>query len=401
MTEVRSRATPGGARPGVPSRAAGPPGTGGPELALPGTAVAIAADELRELLERGAGVTVLDVRPARERAEWFVPGSIHHDVYARLKSGDPSALDAVSPPAGVPIVTVCASGATSLVAARLLARRGFDARSLAGGMNAWSLAWNTAEITGPDASLVQVRRTGKGCLSYLVGSGSEALVVDASLDPDVYLRLAREHGWTIRHVLDTHIHADHLSRSRALAERAGAAHWLPEQQRTRFAHRALADGDELALGRTRLRALHTPGHTLESTCFLVGERWLLTGDTLFVSAVGRPDLEASAEESRVRAKQLHGSLERLFALDPGLLVLAGHANEPVPFDRTVVAAALGDVRRALRLPRDAEAFAAGLLRRLPPAPPNHRVIVAANEAGEPPAAEPAGLEAGANRCAIS
>ena len=217
----------------------------------------------------------------------------------------------------------------------------------------------------------------------------------------MYLQLARERGWTIRHVLDTHVHADHLSRSRALAERSGSAYWLPEQQRTRFTHRALGDGDEIAFGRTRLRALRTPGHTFESTCFVVDGRWLLTGDTLFPSAVGRPDLEATADAARARAQLLHASLERLLALDPGLLVLAGHASEPIPFDRTAVAATLGEVRRVLRLPPDAEAFAADLLRRLPPTPPNHGVIVAANEAGEAPASDPAELEAGANRCAIS
>lgn len=361
----------------------------------------IAAEALREMLERGEPVVVLDVRPARERAEWHIPGSVHHDVAERLRAADPEALAGVSLPAGRPVVTVCAAGPTSVTAARLLERRGFEARSLSGGMRAWSLAWNTAEQVAPDATLVQLRRTGKGCLSYLVGSGADAVVVDPSLDPDLYLRLARERGWTIRHVLDTHIHADHLSRSRALAERAGAALWLPEQRRARFAHRALADGAGIEFGRTRLHALRTPGHTLESSSFLVADRWLLTGDTLFPSAVGRPDLEASAAEAKERARLLHASLRRLFALDPGLLVLAGHTSAPIPFDRAVVGATLGEVRRVLDLPEDAERFADALLRRLPATPPNHAVIVEANEAGQPLVADPTPLEAGANRCAIS
>src|SRR3954447_3824449 len=107
-----------------------------------------------------------------------------------------------------PVVTVCGAGKVSLIAAEHLRARGFDARSLAGGMKAWSLAWNTAEVSLPDsaATVVQVRRTGKGCLSYLIGSDGEAAVVDASLAPDVYQNLAVEHGWEIRHVLDTHVH---------------------------------------------------------------------------------------------------------------------------------------------------------------------------------------------------
>jgi len=225
--------------------------------------------------------------------------------------------------------------------------------------------------------------------------------VDASLDAEVYLALARERGWTIRHVLDTHIHADHLSRSRDLARRAGAGHLLPETRRARFPHRALADEEVVAFGRASLLAMRTPGHTPESTCYLVDRRWLLTGDTLFPSAVGRPDLEADAEEARARALRLHGSLHRLLSLEAALLVLPGHADRPVPFDRALVAATLGDVRTAIHLPDDPGVFVAHVLGRLPPTPPNHGVIVAANEAGELPAIDAAELEAGANRCAVS
>ena len=119
-------------------------------------------DDLRRLLEKGAPVVVLDVRPTEERAEWSIPGSRHLDAYHRLKAGDESALDAFSLAPGDPVVTVCAQGRTSQIAARLLRRRGLDAYSLAGGMKAWSLAWNSAEISDAIATLVQLRRTGKG-----------------------------------------------------------------------------------------------------------------------------------------------------------------------------------------------------------------------------------------------
>ena len=128
------------------------------------------------------------------------------------------------------------------MAAEQLRQRGIDAFPLAGGMKSWSLAWNTAELVLGNTTVVQVRRTGKGCLSYLIGSGSEAVVIDASLEPAVYLRLADQHGWSIRYVLDTHVHADHLSRSRALAEAAGAKLLLPAQKRVRFAFTPIEDG---------------------------------------------------------------------------------------------------------------------------------------------------------------
>jgi glyoxylase-like metal-dependent hydrolase (beta-lactamase superfamily II) len=268
-------------------------------------------------------------------------------------------------------------------------------------MKAWSLAWNTAEVKSGNVSLLQVRRTGKGCLSYVLASGTDALVVDASLEPRIYVELAAAHGWEIRHVLDTHIHADHLSRSRGLAEMTGAALWFPEQKRVRFPHRILRDGDELEWGRAKLRALHTPGHTLESTSYLVDDRWLLTGDTLFPTSVGRPDLEASADEAGRRAVLLHGSLRRLFGLDPGLLVLACHTGVPVSFDERVIGELLGTVRDTIQLPSGADAFAERVLRRIPSTPPNHHTIVSHNEAGQLPDGDPTDLEAGANRCAIS
>src|SRR5437764_12039829 len=187
------------------------------------TAPTISTEGLRELLERGAPVTVLDVRPAAERAEWSVAGSVHADVYNALRSGCPTALADFHPANGDRAVTVCAAGKTSMLAAERLRARGLDAVSLEGGMRAWSLAWNTAELPcpGSTARIVQLRRTGKGCLSYLIGSHGDAAVMAASLDPQVYQRVADTNGWHIRPVLETHVHADPLSRARALAAATG------------------------------------------------------------------------------------------------------------------------------------------------------------------------------------
>ncbi len=361
----------------------------------------ISVERLRATLEQGADVTVLDVRPTDERAEWSIPGSLHIDAYHALRSGDASALDGIDLPRDVPVVTVCARGRTSQIAARLLRDRGVEAYSLEGGMKAWSVAWNVAELLCRDATLLQLRRTGKGCLSYMLASQREAVVVDASLSPEVYLGIAEARGWTIRHVVDTHIHADHLARSRVLAGQAGAKQWLPEQDRAHYPFSVLRGGDELRFGSTSLRALHTPGHTMESTTFLVAGRWLLTGDTLFPNAVGRPDLEASVDEATQRALLLYGSLRQLLDMDPELLVLAGHTSSPIAFDQVPICSTLQAAREAVQLPADAATFADRILRKLPPTPPNHSRIVASNEAGELPVGDLTDLEAGANRCAIS
>jgi glyoxylase-like metal-dependent hydrolase (beta-lactamase superfamily II)/rhodanese-related sulfurtransferase len=364
----------------------------------------IAVDTLRAWLEEQQPVTILDVRPRQDSAEWFIPGSIQVDAYDALKAHDPAALSGVELPVGQPVVTVCGVGRTSQIAAEQLLARGVRALSLEGGMQAWSLAWNTAEIPLDDRSarVIQVRRTGKGCLSYLIGAGEEAFVIDASLDPDLYLDLARSHGWQITSVFDTHVHADHLSRSRQLAERSGAMMYLPDQRRVSFPFTAMRDGDTLATEHLMLTALHTPGHTLESTCYLLNNALLFTGDTLFPTSIGRPDLHTDEQEARARSSLLYHSLHKLLALPSETLVLPGHASQPVPFDGTPVGARLAEIDEQVGLLRATQSvFVETLLQRLPPTPPNYERITRLNEAGLFPDHDVTELEAGANRCAIS
>jgi glyoxylase-like metal-dependent hydrolase (beta-lactamase superfamily II) len=226
-------------------------------------------------------------------------------------------------------------------------------------------------------------------------------VIDPALDPQVYIGLARRYGWAITRILKTHIHADHVMRSRRLAELTGATLSLPATDRVAFPYAALHDGDLLDVGDATFRVLHTPGHSPESVCYFLDGQALFTGDTLFLNGVGRPDLEATPEEARTRAHWLYRSLQRVLALPPGTVVLPGHANEPIAFDRTPLRATLAEVgERIHRFLGDETAFISEILSRIPPTPPNHHQIVALNEAGVLPEGDPADLEAGANRCAV-
>jgi glyoxylase-like metal-dependent hydrolase (beta-lactamase superfamily II) len=271
-------------------------------------------------------------------------------------------------------------------------------------MKAWSLAWNTADVPLADTSvrIIQIRRTGKGCLSYLVGSDCDAAVIDPSLPPAVYLHLARRHGWRVRYVLESHIHADHLSRARQLAKQSGAALLLPDQQRVHFPFSAVVDGDTITVGTATIIARRTPGHTEESTSYVLNEAAVFTGDTLFTKGVGRPDLHADAEGAQRRARALFGSLMRLTALGPEAVVLPAHASEPIAFDEQAVRARMKDVATALsEWLASEQTFVERVTSRLPATPPNFARIVELNEAGELPEGDPTDLEAGANRCAVS
>lgn len=133
--------------------------------------------------------------------------------------------------------------------------------------------------------------------SYLIGSDGVAAVVDPQRDVDQYLDCAKQHGLRIAHVIETHLHADFVSGHRELAYRTGAQIYLGRGSGATFPHRSLQDGDEISVGQCRLRIQQTPGHTIESVCILIrdpdrgSEPWaVLTGDTLFIGDVGRPDL---------------------------------------------------------------------------------------------------------------
>jgi len=170
-----------------------------------------------------------------------------------------------------------------------------------------------------------------GCVAYLVGCGGhgKCAVVDPHQQSiDVYLAFAASKGLRITHVIDTHVHADHPSGGPELARRSDAAYCLHESANVAFDFEPLCDGQLLTLGNVRLSVLHTPGHTPESISLLVtdlrrgDEPWfVLTGDTLFVGAVGRPDVGSVREH----AGELHDSIhERLLTLPDELEVYPAH-----------------------------------------------------------------------------
>jgi len=173
-----------------------------------------------------------------------------------------------------------------------------------------------------------------GCLahaSYLLASEGEAVVVDPQRDVDMYLKAAAEHGCAIRHVFETHLHADFVSGHRELAARTGAQIYIGAQAGATFPHVPVRDGFELKFGKASIRVLETPGHTTESICLVVTDEekspspWaVLTGDTLFIGDVGRPDLSPRHTPAEL-AGMLYDSLhDKLMKLADGVLVYPAH-----------------------------------------------------------------------------
>lgn len=175
----------------------------------------------------------------------------------------------------------------------------------------------------------QLLHEDRACVSYLIGCPSQGVcvAVDPQGDPAEYIARAADNGMVLSGVLETHLHADHLSSARELAERAGVPHYLGWRAVVDYPFEPLREGQVVEVGNRRIRVIETPGHTPEHVSLLVDDWFVLTGDTLFVGDVGRVDLALEPLESeavRARALELHGSLGKLLELPDWTEVYPGH-----------------------------------------------------------------------------
>jgi glyoxylase-like metal-dependent hydrolase (beta-lactamase superfamily II) len=353
----------------------------------------MAPQEVKDRLTAGEPLTILDVRRPDEVEAWPFPGSVHIPLQDLMLG------QAVTVDPGREVVTLCAHGNRSKTAAEELRRRGITARSMEGGLAAWSQVYDLATISLGEVEVLQFRRLGKGCLSYLVAAGGAAAAIDPSWNTAQYVEAAAARGAVIRHVLDTHLHADHVSGARHLAEATGAELRVSPADPFQFGgFRPVADGDVIALGPARVTAIAAPGHTAGSVVWDLAGRALATGDILFLESVGRPDLHGQAEAF---ARELYRTVRRLLALPAHLLVLPGHLPESAaPGFGQPHADTLGTIKARLHLEADEAAFVARA-RRVPERPPNDRIILDVNRQGLAlPPEDAARLEEGPNRCAV-
>ena len=357
----------------------------------------LTGDELVTLLDVLPAPYLLDVREPDEFIDWQIPGAVNIPL-GQLKDR----LDEVDHNARV--VVICAKGARAAEGAGILRESGLSNEVLDGGMGAWASTYDTVEGVFAGATVVQVRRRGKGCLSYVVGAGSRAVVIDPSLDVERYRAISSEHGWTITDVLDTHLHADHISGARRLVELTGATLRLSSSDPFNYAFEPLADGMEIELNQNTslsVSAVAVPGHTEGSTLYRLGDAAIFTGDTLFLESVGRPDL---AEQAEAFAHHLFHSLhERVLPLGDAITVFPAHYGASVPVHHGhFVSSSLGELRHslaALALP-EAE-FVDWAIANVKDRPPNYQHIVLINAGRENVSSEAAEMELGPNRCAIA
>jgi glyoxylase-like metal-dependent hydrolase (beta-lactamase superfamily II)/rhodanese-related sulfurtransferase len=357
----------------------------------------ISTYELLPLLDTPEPPYLLDVRDVDEVANWQIPG-VHNIPLETLEQRVGEV------PRDQRLVVICAMGSRAQQGAEILARHDVASEVLEGGMGAWASTYDTVEGEFGGGTVVQLRRRGKGCLSYVIGAGTKCVVIDPSLDVQQYLGVAAAHEWTITHVLDTHLHADHLSGARELVAESGAALWLNPADPFDFDFEPLIDGKSIELKSgvdLRVSSVSVPGHTEGSTMYQLGEHAIFTGDTLFLESVGRPDL---ADEAEVFAHHLYESLhQRVLPLNDEITVFPAHFGPSVEVHaHEFVSRDLGSLRHELgALALDEDDFVAWAIANVKDRPGNYREIVRINAGQVDLDAAGVALEMGPNRCAIA
>jgi glyoxylase-like metal-dependent hydrolase (beta-lactamase superfamily II) len=357
----------------------------------------ISTYELLLLLDTEDCPFMLDVRDIDEVADWQIPG-VHNIPLDTLKGR----VDEV--PRDQRLVVICAMGTRARQGAEILARYDIASAVLDGGMGAWASTYDLVEGEFGGATIVQLRRRGKGCLSYVIGAGTNCVVIDPSLELEQYLTVAADHHWTITHVLDTHLHADHLSGARDLVARTGAHLWLNPSDDFTFEFEPLSDGRSVALApgvELTVSAVSVPGHTEGSTMYQLGHAALFTGDTVFLESVGRPDL---ADQAEAFAHSLYRSVhERVLPMSDDIMVFPAHYGAVVEVKaHEFVARPLGELRITLpALALSEPEFVAWALANVKDRPPNYQHIVLINAGRETVNEESLQLELGPNRCAVA
>lgn len=378
-----------------------------PDVEVP----SIDSRELYRRIRAGDSISMLDLRNRDEFETWHIDGSsvdvlqVPYIEFVQAEVTDSVSDRSARMGLDEPVLAVCARGEASGYVAGLLREAGIEAANLADGMEGWAQLYVSTDL--PGGSITQFVRPSSGCVGYLIHDGEEAAVVDPlRAFTDRYLEVTEQLGVELRFAIDTHVHADHLSGVREIAERSEATPVLPAGARDRglaFDASMIDDGDVLTVGDLTIEARHLPGHTSEMTAFVV-DGTVLTGDGLFLESVARPDLEAGAEGAEALARTLYDSLQTLLTLPDETRIAPGHIGPTVePDEDGAYTATIGELRERLSiLGLDRDDFVERILTDMPPRPANYQRIININ-LGEASVDADEGfeLELGPNNCAVS
>ena len=353
----------------------------------------IKPDELWKRLQ-DQNLCLLDVRDADEFSDFQIPNSTNIPLKELFKSENISKI-----PKDKKVITICPRGNRAMVATFALARNGIKSQVLEGGLGGWSQVLSATKAADIP-TVIQVEKIGKGCLSHVVISEREAIVIDPLFPVEKYSEIAEQQGARITKIFDTHQHADHLSAAWKLAELTDIAPYESSLEQWDRKADFLEDKQEITFGKSKLRVIHTPGHTPGSLCYVVDDKYVFTGDILFVESIGRPDLRDQAEEF---AQYLFDSLHnKLLKLKPDTTIFPTHHGQSVKPTNGVYFTTIEKAKQHDILKLSKEEFVKRVVGVTVPRPMNYQKIIQINKGSIPlVATEIPDLELGPNRCSIA
>lgn len=350
------------------------------------------------------GFILLDIREPDEFNDWNIPGSLNipvNDLIARGNYAEIKLKLSVLPLDKL-IITICAKGINSQVAASILRELGYNTVSLDKGMKGWNENFDIYKIDFSDFKVIQFVRIGKGCLSYIVydKTTNDAALIEPSVFIDEYEDYIRANSLKLKYIIDTHAHADHFSGGMELAKKLNLSYYVNEiEVDNGFLFKSLKDIPSFKLGGLNIEVLSTPGHTDGSLSFLVNNKALLCGDLLLLESPGRPDLARTKDESLAGAGILFDTISALkVKLSNEVKIFPSH------FTKTKVRPVVmnfGDLKTsidALKIVNKPD-FIDYITENIPKTPPNYETIKKFNKAGVIiPLDYAEDLEIGPNRC---
>ncbi|CAN7377609.1 MBL fold metallo-hydrolase [Rossellomorea sp. LjRoot5] len=367
----------------------------------------LTAGDLTQKIMNGDRMFILDVRPKDAFDDWKVEGknvTIINKPFSELKDNLESVQSIL--PDNESIYVICAKGNSSTKIAEMLAGAGMNnIYSVEGGMQAWSEYLEPVKIGDVAGGvLYQFIRIGKGCLSYAIVSKGEVAFIDSSRLIEPYKKFIQNHNLTVKAVLDTHLHADHISGGRSLSNEFEAPYYLPPKDagEVQYTYEEVKDETGIKVGDTVIEAVYSPGHTIGSTSFIVDRHYLLTGDILFIDSIGRPDLAGKAEDWVGDLRETLYS--RYKNLNDDLIVLPAHYMTIDEMnDDGSISHRLSDLyeeNHGLNI-EDEEEFRKTVTENLPPQPNSYEKIRETNMGKiNPDEDEKREMETGPNRCAV-
>lgn len=373
-------------------------------------AEAMSSREVTKIIFTKENLFILDVRNEKDFKDWKIEGEnieIINFPYFELLDGIEPAIEQI--PAEKKLLVVCAKeGSSKFIANQIIEVGRNNVFYLEGGMKSWSEYLEPVKVSdlSGGGELYQFVRIGKGCLSYMVISAGEAAIVDTNRMIDQYERFMKAKGVKLIHTIDTHLHADHISGGRELAQNFSAIYHLPPKDAVEvtFEYEKLEEGKIIYVGNETItvRPFYSPGHTIGSTSFIIDNKYLLSGDILFVNSIGRPDLAGKAEDW---VEDLRETLySRYKNLSEDLIVLPAHFGKIIELGKNgLVSARLGDLYKenpGLNIQDEGE-FRKAVTENLPPQPNAYQEIRKINMGKiNPNEEERREMEMGPNRCAI-